>query len=64
MFWIGRDLKGHRVPTPSCGQTHLPPDQVAQSPIHPDLEHFQGWSTHSFSGQPLLVPRHSCREIV
>jgi len=28
-------------------------DQVAQSPIQPDLEHFQGWDIHHLSGQPV-----------
>ncbi|KAK4818440.1 hypothetical protein QYF61_013127 [Mycteria americana] len=37
---------------------HLPLDQVAQSPIQPGLEHFQGWGIHSFSGQPVPVPHH------
>ena len=36
-------------------QGHQPPylilDQPAQGPIQPGLEHFQGWSTHSLSGQ-------------
>ena len=52
MVWVGRDLKDHLVPTPCHGQGHLPPDQVAQSPSKPGLEHFQGGDIHSFSGQP------------
>jgi len=43
---------------PGHGQGHLPPDQVAQSPIQPGLEHFQGGGIHSFSGQPVPVPHH------
>ena len=43
----------------SChGQGHIPLDQVAQSPIQPGLEHFQGGGSHSFSGQPVPVPHH------
>jgi len=37
------------------GQGHLPPDQVAQSPVQPGLE--RGGS-HSFSGQPGPGPHH------
>ena len=32
------------------GQGHLPLDQVAQNPIQPCLEHFQGWGIHNFLG--------------
>jgi len=60
MVWAGRDLKDHLVPTPSpCHeQGHLSLDQVAQSPVQPGLEHFQGGGTHGFSGQPVPVPHH------
>lgn len=30
-------------------------DPVAQSPIRPDLEHYQGWGIHNFSGQSVSV---------
>ncbi|KAK4831174.1 LOW QUALITY PROTEIN: hypothetical protein QYF61_015644 [Mycteria americana] len=40
-------------PTPLQEQGHLQLDQVAQSPIQPDLECFQGWGIHYLSGQPL-----------
>jgi len=43
---------------PSHGQGHLPLDQVAQSPVQPGLEHFQGGDSHSFSGQPVPVFHH------
>ena len=44
---------------PTCyGQGHLPPDQVAQSPIQPGLEHRQGGGSHSFSGQPAAPVPH------
>jgi len=38
MVWVGRDLKGHFIPTPLHGQGHLPLDQVAQSLVQPGLE--------------------------
>ena len=37
--------QGHQPP-------HLIPAQAAHGPIQPDLEHLQGWDTHSLSGQP------------
>ena len=44
---------------PRChGQGHLPLDQVAQSPIQPGVEQFNGWGIHSLSGQPVPVPHH------
>jgi len=30
MVGVGRDLKGHSVPTPLPWAGHLPPDQAAQ----------------------------------
>jgi len=36
--------QGHQSP-------HLILDQAAQGPIQPGLEHLQGWSIHSLSGQ-------------
>jgi len=42
MVWVGKDLKDHLVPSPCHGQGPLPPDQVAQSPVQPGLEHCQG----------------------
>jgi len=62
MTWVGRDLKDHPVPTPCHGQEYHPLDQVAEGPIQPGLEHFQGWGIHSFSGQPVLVPHHPLSE--
>ena len=47
--WVGRDLKGHLIPAPCHRQGHLPPDQVAQSPIQPGLKHLQGWTTGYFA---------------
>jgi len=55
MVCVGKDFKDHLVPpTPSPpslhGQGHLKLDQVAQSPIQPGLERFQGGGIHNFSG--------------
>ncbi|KAK4821804.1 hypothetical protein QYF61_003833 [Mycteria americana] len=58
MIWVAKDLKDHLVPTPCHGQGQLPLDQVAQSPMQPGLEHFQGWGIHNFSGQSVPVPHH------
>lgn len=38
-------------PLPQTGTPHL--DLAAQSTIQPGTEHFHGWGTHSFSGQPV-----------
>jgi len=58
--WFGLEgtLKIIEFQPPCCGQGHLPLDRVAQIPIQPDLEHFQGGGIHSFSGQPVTVPHH------
>jgi len=32
--------------------------QIAQSPIQPDPEYFQGWGIHNISEQPVLVSHH------
>ena len=51
-----------KIPTPCHGPGHLPLSQVAQSPIQPGLGHYQGWSSHSFSGKPVPGPHHPHRE--
>lgn len=52
---VGRHLKDNPVSTPlSRDICHL--DQVAQSPIHPGLEHLQGSGIHSFSEQTVPKP--------
>ena len=55
MALVGRDLKAHPVPSPCSGQGHLPLDQAAQGPIQSGLEHIQGQSILSLSGQPVPV---------
>ena len=53
---------------PSCQrQGHQPPDlvldQVAQGPIQTGLEHLQGWSIRSLSGQPVPASHSLCEEL-
>jgi len=55
---LERTLKIIWFQPPCHEQGHLPLDQVAQSSIQPGLEHCQGGSIHSFSGQPVPVPHH------
>ncbi|KAK4813629.1 hypothetical protein QYF61_014389, partial [Mycteria americana] len=57
-LWVGRDLYRSSSPTPLQEQGHLQLDQVAQSPVQPDLEGFQGWGIYHLSGQPVPVPHH------
>jgi len=58
--WFGLEgtFKGHIVQPPCQGQGHFSLDQVAQSPIQPDLGHFQGCRMHSFSGNPVPLSHH------
>ncbi|NXJ61016.1 SNTG1 protein, partial [Rostratula benghalensis] len=58
--WLGRDLNSPSIKfQPPChGQGRLPLEQVAQSPVQPDLQHFKRWGIHSFSRQP--IPGFSC----
>ncbi|KAK4824458.1 LOW QUALITY PROTEIN: hypothetical protein QYF61_015836 [Mycteria americana] len=42
MLWIGSDLYRSSSPTPLQEQGHLQLDQVAQSPVQPDLQCFLG----------------------
>ncbi|NXC92199.1 PRCC protein, partial [Cercotrichas coryphoeus] len=52
--WFG--LEGTLKPIHS----HLPLSQITPSLVQPGIEHFKGWSSHSFSGHP--VPRPHCPE--
>ena len=51
--WFGLEgtFRGHLVQLPHSEQGHLQPDQVAQSPVQPGLECFQGWGSDHLSGQ-------------
>jgi len=51
-------FKGHLVQLPCNEQGHLSLDQVAQSPIQPDLQSYQGWSIYHISGQHVPVFHH------
>jgi len=56
--WFGLEgnLKITQFQPPCHGQGQLPLAQVAQSPVQPGLEHFQGGGSHSFSGKPVPGP--------
>jgi len=49
-------FKDHLLQPPCHGQGHLSLDQVAQSSIQPNPEHFQ--RIHNFFGQPVPVSHH------
>ena len=49
---------GHLVQPPCNQQGHLQLAQVAQSPVQPDLECFQGWGIYHLSGQSIPVFHH------
>ncbi|KAK4822001.1 hypothetical protein QYF61_006615, partial [Mycteria americana] len=57
-FGLDGTFKGHLVQPPCNEQGHLQLDQVAQSPVQPDLECFQGWGIYRLSGQPVPVFHH------
>jgi len=71
MAWVGMNLKDHEAPTPCHRQDHQPPylipDQAAQGPIEPGLEHLLEWHSdrtvvHTYMGfdmsWPELVIKH------
>lgn len=59
MAWDGKELKDPLFLTSRHMEGHPTPDQVAQCPIQPDLEHLPRWGTHSFSVQSVPVPHHT-----
>lgn len=59
MVWVVLDVIS---PTPCNEQGHLPPLQVAQRPVQLDLDFFQGWDSHHFSGQHVPVSHHLTHE--
>ena len=61
-FGLRGPSKGHLVQAPCHQQGHLQPDQVAQSPVQPGLEWFQGWGISHLHGQPGPVPHHPQRK--
>jgi len=58
MVLLGSDLKDDLAPTRLQEEGHLPPHQIAQSPILPGLENFRGGGSQNFSGQPVSGPHH------
>lgn len=57
MVWVGRDLREHLVPALWHKQGHLALDQVAQRPIQPVIQYFQGLDMTS-SGNLFQGPAH------
>jgi len=57
-FELEGTSKGYLVQPPCNNQGHLPLDQVAQSPVQPDLECFQAWGIYYLSGQPVFHHPH------
>jgi len=51
-------FKGHLVQLPCNKYGHLQLDQVAQSPVQPGLECFQGWGIYHLSGKLVPVFHH------
>jgi len=53
IVWLGLEGTSKIIlfQPPCLGQGCHPPDQVAQGPFQPGLEHLQGWDTHGHSGQ-------------
>lgn len=62
MAWVGRDFKNHLIPTPlpCTGTPFTVPDCSELQPALPWT--LQGWSIHSLSQQPVLVPHQICSE--
>lgn len=56
---VGEGHKNHHFIPLHHGQGCHSLDQVAESPIYPDPEHFQELGKHSFSGQLVPVSHHS-----
>ena len=57
-FGLEGTFRGHMVQPLCYEQGRLPLDEVAQNPIQPGLECFQGWGLHNFSGQSVPVFHH------
>ena len=57
-FELEGTFKDHLVQPPCSEQGHIPLDQVAQSPVQPDRECFQGGGIDHLSGQSVPVPHH------
>jgi len=55
LFELEGTLKGHLAQLPLTKQLYLQLDQVAQSPVQPDLECHQEQGIHHLSGQSVPV---------
>jgi len=51
-------FRGHLAQPPCSEQGYLQLDQVAQSPVQPGLECFQGWVLHYFDEKSVPVLHH------
>jgi len=61
-FGLEGTFRDHLAQPPCTEQGHLQLDQVAQSPVQPGLECFQGWDPHCLSEQPVPVFHHPYRK--
>jgi len=52
-FGLEGTFRGHPAQPPCSEQGHLHLDQVAQNPVQPGLECFQGWGIDHPAGQPV-----------
>jgi len=57
-FGLEGTFRGHPALLPCNEQGHLQLDRVAQSPVQPGFECFQGWGFHYLSGQSVLAFHH------
>ena len=62
MAWVGRNFRDHPAPTPLPWAGLPPATPSCPVPTKPGPEHLQGWSIHTFSGQPVPVPHHPLSE--
>jgi len=64
-FGLEGTFRGHIVQTHCSKHRYLQLDQVAQSPIQPDLECFHRWGLHCLSGQSAPVFHHPhCKKML
>ena len=62
-FRLEGTFKSHLLQSTYSEQRHLQLDQVAQSPVQPDPECFQGWGIYRLSGNISTDDSH-CRWLV
>jgi len=64
-FGLEGTFRGHLAQPPCSEQGHLQLNQVAQSPVQPGLERFQGWAISHRSGQPVPGFHHpQCKKFL